>query len=501
MRAVVAVPPISDFYFTAHRMSSLGARTVAAILKKIKCETTLLDFPAMKKKHVRVDIPENLDYLSTYLIPQEYGPVSFFTGYYRRGPSLQSCAEQVLEGNPDILFISCFAYAYAEDARNLAEHINAINPDLPIVLGGAGASVCPEYFLRNPSIDFVLTGEAECCLPQFIKAFLENIEGKEPDFDAVPNLRWKKNNRIHVPKRTLKTSSADLDLIWTEVRSGKKRTWISTSLSRGCAKECLYCTSYLCHGRGFRAVPPERIEDKLKHLPQVQFLHINLEDDNILVDKHYCFAVLKILSHAGGQVTFSMENGLDVDFLDLSTVGNLINAGLRRFNISIGSMDALEDMRHVESIVKYFHLRKMPVITYFICGLENDSVDRVVRNLRFLYRIPTQIGISLFYPVPGMPAFERNRLIYSSPRLCLGSSAYPWTNTLTTGQMVTAFRLARLLNFLKKNRYADVELKLLKSIQREKCLMTIVQRENSEYIEEVPEMDPDMVRRTLEGLI
>lgn len=108
------------------------------------------------------------------MIQGEVGPSSYFTTYKRFGPDYSSAAEAILANSPDIVFISCFAFCYALSTIRLAEELKKKKiKKIPIVLGGAGAAVFPEYFERTGLFDSVLKKEAEQAIPKF---FLEKTK-------------------------------------------------------------------------------------------------------------------------------------------------------------------------------------------------------------------------------------------------------------------------------------------------------------------------------------
>jgi hypothetical protein len=154
---------------------------------------------------------------------------------------------------------------------------------------------------------------------------------------------------------------------------------------------------------------------------------------------------------------FSAENGLDYTALDETTADTLIDYGFTAFNLSMASADRVilkkenrqSDSAKLAALLEHLKTRGKKAVTYFICGLGGDSTESVLENLLFLHRLPTLTGISLFYPVPGLPGFEPGMMSEFHPRLCAGSTARPWNNSLTTEQMITAFRLARLSNMIK----------------------------------------------------
>ncbi|MBN1685085.1 MAG: cobalamin-dependent protein, partial [Spirochaetales bacterium] len=227
-------------------MSALGARVVQRLVESAGHEAVLMDFPHAVRKPAPVARPEALSYLDPFII-DETGPVSFFTGCKRLGPEPSQCARMIAEIQPDLLLISCFAYAYAEDTASLARAVHAVAPRLSIVAGGPGPTALPEKFLRTGPISFVLAGEAETNLPQFLAQFSKG----DPDYSVVPGFFTLEGGRMFLTKPRRDTTEDELK--WVGAISKEKRgdrggRRLTTSLSRGCPRSCAFCSNHLCHG-------------------------------------------------------------------------------------------------------------------------------------------------------------------------------------------------------------------------------------------------------------
>jgi hypothetical protein len=484
-KAIIATPSISDFYTTTHRLSALGEKIVEKILQNQGWDTRLLHFPRMGKQ--ALSLPPSLSHLKNYLIPGEFGPTAFFTRYQRFGPSPEKSAAIILSENPKVVFLSCFAFAYADDTLSLARHLKRQSPSVPVYVGGAGVSVLPGYFQAEEYIDAVITGEAEDSLT----AFLGGNTGS--DYSAVPYL----------------DSPGSIDFSIATVRSPKNGLWLTTTLSRGCPRKCSFCANHLAHGRTFRTVPIDAFLSAIQSFPRDIPLHINFEDDNLLLDKDYFFTILEAVRNQFPLVDFSAENGMDYLLLDKDTIDRLVALGFRQFNLSMASLSPSilkdshrqGDSEHLQEILRYLSRKKIPSITYFICGLKQDTTDSVLENIRFLSRQTTRIGISLFYPVPGLPGFKDTQPFFESDsHLCTGSAAFPWSESLTTAQMITAFRIARFVNFTQKKDYQPQEIDLLTRIRKERKLYTFQRKGRQKWMVRPPGLDQDMENEFFERI-
>jgi anaerobic magnesium-protoporphyrin IX monomethyl ester cyclase len=505
LRAIVAVPAIRDFYFTPHRLTSLGARTVSNILSNLKIEHSLLDFPATSKSSKKVSLPPDLKYLEPYIIEDEIGGTSFFSKYQRLGPSAEDCGEAIARLEPNLCLISCFAFCYAMETLELAEAVKKRRPGTIIVVGGGGPSAYPEYFCRHSAIDLVLTGEAEATLPDLIRA----LQAGQPNFSEIPGCFWKRDGLVvHSMLGQRYSTPQELDMVWTSSRSRRGETVIATELSRGCPKQCRFCSQHLCHGTTFRTVPLEKVRDALRAISfdenaESMRISVNFEDDNLLLDKEYLVRVMDLFRQKLGPCSFLMENGIDYALLTPRLIATLVNKGMSQFNLSLASADsqvmATEsrdlNLAGYEKILATLQGLQVSATTYFICGLKGDTTETVASTLAYLASKHTRIGISMFYPVPGLPDFaDRTRFDSTSPLLCAGSAAYPWNGAISTGTLVTAFRLSRYINLTKSAGKSIKEQELISRIAAEKKLYTLQRSKNSIEIIPVPTMDTDLIR-------
>ena len=62
--------------------------------------------------------------------------------------------------------------------------IRSWRPDLPVMLGGAHATICTEHALRS-GFDWAVIGEAERTIVEFLRRFLTPARGRCPSIGAV----------------------------------------------------------------------------------------------------------------------------------------------------------------------------------------------------------------------------------------------------------------------------------------------------------------------------
>ena len=434
MRIGIVIPPIRDFYFTPHRASFLGAEILKnIILKNTSHEVEIINLINLKKKPKIVSLPDYLNYLSEYL-NKEF----FFKNYKHFGLDFDNSVNIINKFNLNAIIFSCFAFCYSEELIELCKKIRKTNKNLFIAVGGQGVTVFPEFFENTQLFDLIICGEIETNFDEV----LISIEKRKKGIIFL-NTFTNEENMEFVIKKTYET---------------KKICYYSTILSRGCSKNCNFCSNHLIFGKKFRTIPIEKIEKEVKKInfPNKK-IFINFEDDNILFAKEYLFEVIKILKKYIKNPLFSFENGIDYMLLTEKEMEKLIKFGVRQFNFSFVNLNKeilknenrKVDVEKLKNLLFLANKLKINTITYIIAGLKNDSFKNLISNLMFLSKLPTIIGYSPFYPVPGIKGFEKEKFFNYPQGLLKATSMYPWNKSLSTYELVRGFNVARAINRYK----------------------------------------------------
>ena len=381
-------------------------------------------------------LPGELSYLAPHL-----GREGFFKRYYRFGPTPERLAADAASWVPDHVFISSFAYCYAAEAIETADACRKRMPEAAITIGGAGVSAYPEYYLRNSCADYTVAGEVDASIVDFLSDPL-----------SVPGVYYRRGDDIlctgtSVPPR-------EYAPVLKTMHVTKNASFFSTMLTRGCPMGCAFCSARL-HMPGFRKPSLDAVEEVFRVMESAPGrVHLNIEDDTIAHDFDFLLSVLELLREHAPGATFSMENGVDYRTLDGDKVRVLAGLGLSKLNVSLVSLNAgvMESYgrrsmpERFEEVALAAAGSGVPVTAYLIAGLRGETAESVRESLRYLGTLPVLIGISPFYPVPGILDFE-DRSFFDGlpPRICAGTAFYSWYSC-TTDELIDVFRRSRMSN-------------------------------------------------------
>jgi len=218
------------------------------------------------------DPPLGIMYLGAFLRAREIDvnlvDLSFSTSW-------DEYQNDLLKIRPDIVGISSMS-PFADQAYRAAAIAKKSLPNCHVILGGPHATASPEETLLNKNVDFVVLGEGENTLVEFIEAADRNH-----DFARVKGLAYRKNGTVilTLPREFI----MDLDGIPFPARD-LLPTWpkylqqipffpyihpYTTMMGgRGCPFHCSFCQPMLekMFGRGIRLRSSKNLADEVETL-------------------------------------------------------------------------------------------------------------------------------------------------------------------------------------------------------------------------------------------
>lgn len=275
-------------------------------------------------------------------------------------------------------------------ALDLARRVRRLRPDASIVFGGPECFPMydPAQLIRQPEIDFMVSGEGEAALPDLMD-WIE-ADGKR----ALPAgvLRAPGNGQIEAsPPRW----AADLDALplpdWNIIERGAYRDPARLPLmtSRGCPRRCVFCTErHLWPGlrqRSADRVLQEMLLDAERH----GAARITLCDSTFNADIRFLDALCHRLVVAGAPVRWAGQ-GVFRPEMHRARLKLLARAGceLIDFGLESGSDAVLRSMRK---------------------GQTTDTAGRVLADCRGA-GIATVVNLMVGFPGESEADFERTLL-------------------------------------------------------------------------------------------
>ncbi|MGH7795574.1 MAG: B12-binding domain-containing radical SAM protein [Candidatus Binatia bacterium] len=459
MKVLLIQPPVQDFYDTEVRLQPIGLAYLKAAVRKHlpEVEIRIKDFHGGHGRST-TQIPKELEYLSDYYSAADKSPFSTFYQYYHFGKSFDEIEREIAELKPDVVGISSLFTPYYREALEVAarvkKHLNAI-----VVMGGSHASAVPESLLASPHVDYLIRGEGEKPLVEFLRA-LQN----QTRVEDVPNLAYKRNGECAFNPMQGNFSIDDLpipdlsDLTPASYTlAGKSLTFMITS--RSCPHKCSFCSVHTTFGTNYQRRSLEGVLAEIELRYRQGYRVIDFEDDNLTYYKQTFKELCRrlIVRFPNREMEFVAMNGISYLSLDDELLELMYRAGFSHLNLALVSSDksVRETTKRPHTLEAYVrvvnraHQLGFKIVSYQILGLPNESLDSMVQTLAFNARLPVLLGASPFYRTPNSPiarGLVLNENDFMKARL---TALAIETENFTRDDIYTLFVTTRILNFLK----------------------------------------------------
>lgn len=309
-----------------------------------------------------------------------------------------------------------------KSAIQAARAVKIANPAVKVVIGGIHATIMPQSFTAESSIDFVVRGEGEATIRELVKS-IEN--GKEPN--DVAGLTYMKDGKlIETPDRPLIENLDEIPLPARHLFSNKQYCYPDTKYSpafaiytsRGCPGRCTYCQVKNICGYRMRFRSAESVAEEVEILiKDFKAREIHIWDDNFTVDKKRVFQIRDEIKRRRLSPVFSFTNGIRVDTATdekvLKAIREMggysiafgIESGNQAILDSIGKGITLDQARKAVYLAKKLGFE---VWAFLMLGLPDDNEQTMAQTIAFAKELDPHIAkFNVLKPYPGSKIYEQ----------------------------------------------------------------------------------------------
>ena len=330
--------------------------------------------------------------------------------------------------NADLVGISSITSTSTRSYK-LINEIKKINPDVPIVMGGAHPTFLPEEVIENGS-DYAVRGEGEKTIIELINA----IEGKCA-LEDVDGLSFKKDGKfIHNKDRELIENLDDMPFPdWSLLENHKEINYIPIQTSRGCPYGCKFCSVIKVFGRKYRFRSVDSVIAEIKYLLKTfegtKAKRVFFYDDNFSANKTRTKNLLKKIIEQNIKIpTWFSQDRLDISD-DEELMELMVKTGCKRIMAGIESVNPAtlteykkgQKVEDIKSSIEKLHKHGIGVHGMFVLGSEHDDIDSIKKTMSFIIenKIDT-VQIMILIPFPGTEVYnelkEQGRMIFDGAK-------------------------------------------------------------------------------------
>jgi len=444
-RVLLINPWIYDFAAYNEWVEPLGLLSVAAVLRENGYTLSLVDcldrwHPDLLKLQGR-EAPKSNEYgcgkfHKTFLdkpavlghVPRRYGryglPLEIFEAELDRQP------------RPDaVLVTSGMTYWYPGPFEAI-RRAKVRWPDVPVILGGVYATLCPDHARQQSGADFVICGEGELQTLRLVDSLthrsslydkysdssttLRSFDGAPLGypFDFVPRLC---SGRAQGGLGSGQGSGCGLDSYPFPAHDLRRNQgYVAVITSRGCPYRCPYCASHLLNPQGFRQRDPQRVVAEIEWCrTELGVRDFAFYDDALLVNaQRHIHIILDEVIARGLDCRFHTPNGLHAEWIYESLAARMFQAGFKTVRLGLESCDPGEQRRSGGKVTNEGFRRAVAalraagfgvanVTAYVMLGLPGQHIKDMEESIAFAHQCGATVEVTLYSPIPGTAEWER----------------------------------------------------------------------------------------------
>jgi anaerobic magnesium-protoporphyrin IX monomethyl ester cyclase len=306
-------------------------------------------------------------------------------------------------------------------AEDIARAVRAVDPAVPIVMGGPHVSFEIEGSFRSldKALDYVAIGEGEHTMVELLRA----LEGRM-DLRDVRGLAARDPHSGKVGRNAARPLEDDLDTLPDPARDLMPLSrylafdsHASVVTSRGCPYECIFCSAPAWTGRRVRYRNPSLCVDEIERLSALGFTEITIEDDLFtLYRKHFLAVCGELIDRKTGIRWNAFSR---VDTITPEIVGVMAEAGCQAicFGVESGNQEVLDLVKKSSNLAKVKEAMRMTqavgisALASFIIGLPGETADTLRKTVEFANSLRDEFGslygFHILAPFPGTEVRER----------------------------------------------------------------------------------------------
>ncbi len=312
--------------------------------------------------------------------------------------------QKIRESRPDFVAVSAFTCS-SPDAVKVVELAKRVDPDIKTVLGGVHPSfMYEEMFAGSDSIDYIVRGEGEETIVEFLDAV---TSGK--DLKDVKGIVFKDgDSTVVTPQRPLMDDLDGLPMAWDlldwedytyYILPGSRLGAVCTS--RGCEKDCTFCSQQKYWMKTWRARSPEDIVREMRTLHDEFGVDVVLfTDEYPTPDRERWEKLLDLLIEENMDMKILMETRAadiirDADIMDKYKKAGIIHIYVGTEATEQESLDYIKKDLSVEESKKAMDLlRDVGIITEtsMILGFPEETEDSIARTLERVIKLNPDFG-------------------------------------------------------------------------------------------------------------
>jgi radical SAM superfamily enzyme YgiQ (UPF0313 family) len=286
---------------------------------------------------------------------------------------------------------------------------------LAILAGGAHAIIYPDETMTHADIDYLVLGEADCPLPEFIKRFKDG-----GNFEGIKSFAYRKNGQVIIDKTTDILQNIDdapfpaIHLIKNELYGSilaQRKNYTALMSSRGCPYRCTFCDQKKV---AYRMRSPQSFVAEVKrNYYTFGIRDFDIWDSTFTANKQRVMDICELLEAEDMDINWCIRARVD-------SVNEPMLEALKRakcktvlYGIESSNHDILKRMKkditteRVEHIVAYTKKVGLQTLGYFMFGYPGETRATMEDTIKFALKLPLDyVQMTILVPFPDTAIYE-----------------------------------------------------------------------------------------------
>ena len=312
--------------------------------------------------------------------------------------------KDIFEQQPDMVIFSTYIWN-KEYVFDITKELKKILPNVKIALGGPEVSYeWDKTMQENSEIDYILTGEGEKILLNFLTKNISEVKG----------VVYRENGEIKY--NGVETLIENLDIIpfpYDDEELEDRTKIFYYESSRGCPFNCSYCMSSI--DKSVRYYSIDRTKKDLKRFLDSPIKLLKFVDRTFNLSKEKYMAIWKfLLENYREGITFHFE--INANIFDDETLDFLetVPKGYFQFEIGVQTIDpqAMKSIGRVNNLEKLEHnikriSRNIHLHLDLIAGLPYETYDKFRYSFDYVHKLkPEMIQLGFLKLLKGTKMYE-----------------------------------------------------------------------------------------------
>lgn len=321
--------------------------------------------------------------------------------------------ERIARFSPDLLGFTVSTYSFHPILRWIKKFRQ--DTGIPVIIGGLHVELYAKEIMTYPEIDYLIIGEGEEPIPEFVRAFQNNR-----NFEGVKSIGYRKNGQVIID--TTVRVVKDLDsvplparhLIRNELYSNvltRRRNFTAMLSSRGCPYRCAFCNQFKPL---YRMRSPQNFFAEIKkNYDKYGIREFDIYDSTFTANRKRVIDICEMIKNEKLDVSWTIRSR--VDSVNEAMLDALKSAGCHAimYGIETSSPEILERMRKkisLDRILKAIAYTKdigIETLGFFMLGYPGETRETMEDTVRFSLELPLDYAqYTVLVPYPDSEVYE-----------------------------------------------------------------------------------------------